>query len=207
MIDRIQWLDHSSFVIEGTPTVYINPRNVPADARNADVILVGHNGYRYCSTGAVARLRGPHTQVIGGALAASEIPDCTVLRPWQSITVGRACVQAVPAYDPTDGPQAAENGSLGFVISVNHYDIYYAGHTRLISEMQRIRADVAIVPIDGEGTLNPSEAAAVVAQIRPRWVIPMNWGVRTGAASRIEAQRFASEVGTLAEVVLLPTPN
>ena len=92
---------------------------------------------------------------------------------------------------------------LGFVISLNYYDIYYAGDTQIIPEMARIRPDIAILPIDGNGTLTVHEAVEVVKQMRPRWVIPCNWGT----ANQADVRLFKQEVSGRAEVVLPPLSN
>ncbi len=200
MIDQIQWLGHGSFAILGEPLIYINPRRVTRIARSADAILVGHEHYEYCSVADIERLRGPNTQVIASRRAAAHIDNCTVLRPWQSISVGRACIKGIPAYDPRFG--SPDDGGLGFVISVNYFDIYYAGHTGMVPEMDALHPDIAILPIDGSGTLTVSDAARVVAQMRPKWVIPCNWGFGTSGTNRVDAQLFEREVGDRSQVVL-----
>lgn len=202
MIEQIQWLGHGSFAILGEPLIYINPRRVTRISRPADAILVGHDHYEYCSLADIEKLRGPNTLVIASERAAAHIENCTVLRPWQSIGIGRACVKGIPAYMPRLG---AETGGLGFVISVNYFDIYYAGHTGVIPEMASLHPDIAILPIDGNGTMTPSEAAQVAAQMSPKWVIPCNWGFNASGTNRVDAQIFAREVGSQAQVVL-PTP-
>jgi len=198
MIDQIQWLGHGSFAILGDPLLYINPRRVTRISRPADAILVGSEHYEYCSLADIAKLRGPNTQVIASSSAAKHIENCTVLRPWQSISVGRACIKGIPAYST----RAPEDGGLGFVISVNYFDIYYAGHTGMIPEMASIHPDIAILPIDSNSTLSASEAAQVVAQMRPKWVIPCNWGFSMSGTNRVDAQIFTREVGDRAQVVL-----
>jgi L-ascorbate metabolism protein UlaG (beta-lactamase superfamily) len=202
MIDQIQWLGHGSFVIGETPQIYINPWRVTRADRPADVILVSHDHYDHCSPVDIQKLRGPDTLVIGNEKVAREVPDCLVLRPWQSLNINRACIKAVPAYSTTSTRHPHTDGGLGFVISVNFYDIYYAGDTEIIPEMARIHPDIAILPIDGSGTMTASEATQAVRQMRPRWVIPCNWGTR--GATRLEAQMFSNLVGNEAEVVLLP---
>ncbi len=203
MIDQIQWLGHGSFVIHGPPLIYVNPWRITHSDRPADIILVGHDHYDHCSLADIDKLRGDNTQIIGNQRVASQIPGCTVLLPWQSIAVDRACIKAVPAYSPGDRRHSIEDGGLGFIISVNFYDIYYAGDTQLIPEMATIHPDIAILPIDGNGTLTPSEAAQSVALLRPRWVIPCNWGMSSGGANRVDALIFQREVGDAAEVLLL----
>lgn len=204
MIERIRWLGHGSFAIDGPPLIYINPWRVTRGEQPADIILVSHDHYDHFSIADIQKLRGPNTVLIGNDRVAQEIDNCVVLRPWQSHTFERACIKAVPAYSLTDPRHPESDGGLGFVISLNYYDIYYAGDTQAIPEMSCIHPDIAILPIDGKGTLTVSEAAEVVRQMRPRWVIPSNWGAPSGSATWLEAQRFAGEVAADAEVVLLP---
>lgn len=203
MIDQIHWLGHGSFVIQGAPLIYINPWRILRTDQPADVILVSHDHYDRCSLADINKLRGEHTRIIGNERVAQEIPDCTVLLPWQSIAVDRVCIKAVPAYDPRDPRPAAKDSGLGFVISANYYDIYYAGDTGVIPEMASIHPDIAILPIDGQGTLTPQQAAQVTDQMRPRWVIPCNWGLSSSGANKVDAALFQREVGNKAEVVLL----
>lgn len=201
MIDQIKWLGHGAFLIQGPPIIFIDPWRVVRSAFHADVILISHTHYDHCSTADIAKLRGPDTQLIGNEAVAEKIDGVTVIRPWQSISIERLSIKAIPAY-ATDGvqhPKAA--GGLGFVLSLNYYDIYYAGDTDLIDEMTQVHPDIAILPIDGAGTMTVEQAVQAVEQLRPRWVLPSNWGSAEGADA-MDAQRFKELVGGRAEVIL-----
>jgi L-ascorbate metabolism protein UlaG (beta-lactamase superfamily) len=87
MIDQIQWFGHGSFCIQGPPLIYINPWRVVRSAFLADIILISHNHYDHCSLADVAKLRGERTIVVGSEAVAREIEGCTVLRPWQTLTL------------------------------------------------------------------------------------------------------------------------
>lgn len=204
MIDRIQWLGHGSFVIQGPPLIYINPWRVVRNIFHADVILVSHDHYDHCSLADINKLRGPDTKIVGNERVAQEIDQCMVLRPWQSLAIDRVSVKAVPAYSPNDWRHPRANGGLGFIISVNYYDIYYAGDTQVIPEMTAIRPDIAILPIDGAGTLTVEEAAEVVKQMKPRWAIPSNWGLNSNSATRLDALAFKNHAPAETEVMILP---
>lgn len=203
MIDRIQWQGHGSFMIQGPPLIYINPWRVTRGEKPADIILVSHDHYDHFSIADIEKLRGPNTVVIGNEQVAREIEGCIVLRPWQSHSFERTCIKAVPAYSPNDFRHPPEDGGLGFVISLNFYDIYYAGDTQIIPEMDCIRPDIAILPIDGNGTLTVSDAVQVARRMRPRWVIPCNWGAPGSNATWLEAQMFANEIAGECEALLL----
>lgn len=202
MIDRIQWAGHGSFIIQGPPLIYINPWRVVRSVFHADLILVSHDHYDACSQADIEKLRGEATTIIGNTRVAEQIHNTTPLRPWHSFSLDGASIKAVPAYSTRSLLHADVDGGLGFVISINLYDIYYAGDTEIIPEMDRIRPDIAILPIDGQGTLTVDEAAEVVRMMRPRWVIPCNWGAIGQSATALDAQRFQELVGERAEVII-----
>jgi len=203
MIENIKWLGHGGFLIQGPPFIYINPWRVVRTAFHADVILVGHDHYDHCSIADINKLRGPETKIVGNERVAQQIEDATVIRPWQSIAFERASVKAVPAYSPNQVQHPQEHGGLGFIISINYHDIYYAGDTKIIPEMDRIQQpDIVILPIDDDGTLSIEEAVDVVKKLRPQWVIPCNWGAAGEGASQLDMLTFKRLVSQYAEFII-----
>ncbi len=190
MIEQIKWLGHGGFVILGPPIIYINPWRITRSAFHADVILIGHHHYDHFSVADIDKVRGPNSIIISNTQVAQQISDVTVLRPWQSLTIDRASIKAIPAYSPDDMRHPKSDAGLGFVISLNYHDIYYAGDTGIIPEMDKIHPDIAILPIDGDGTLTVEDAAQVVKKMRPRWTIPANWGATGSRATMVEVQQF-----------------
>lgn len=205
MIEHIKWLGHGSFVIESTPLIYINPWRVSQSAFHADVILVGHDHYEHCSVADIRKLRASHTQIISNERVATLMEGVRVLRPWQSISIDRASIKAIPAYSPEHPKHPPEDGGLGFVISMHYHDIYYVGDSQLIPEMRVLRPDILILPIDDNGTLSIDAAVQLVDQMRPRWAIPCNWGASDVGASALEAQSFKERVGNRSEVIIPST--
>lgn len=199
MIERIQWLGHWSFAIQGPPLIYINPWRVPRGVFHADVILVSDHQYDRCSLADINKLRGPDTRIIGSTAVAREIEGCIVLRPWQSICVDRACIKAVPTYGLNQTKQPQDDAGIGFIISVNFHDIYYAADTQMHPEMERIRPDIAIVPIGGDVTPTVSDAVRLVKALCPRWVIPGY----CGQAGELDSESFRNQVEEITEVVAL----
>lgn len=203
MIETIQWLGHGSFVIQAQQTIYINPRRIARNAPPADVILIGHDHYEHFSIIDIENLSTANTQIITNDNVANQLnQSVTVLRPWQSISLDRTSIKAVPAYSPSSFEHPLKDGGLGFVISMNFYDIYYAGDTQITPDMERIHPDVAILPIDGSGTLSLEDAVVAVEMMRPRWVIPSNWGKQIGGATPLDVLRFRDMVGDRAEVIV-----
>lgn len=204
MIERIQWLGHSSFAIQGAPLIHIAPWRVTASTFHPDIILVGHDHYDHCSPADVDKIRGADSQVIGNEMVADVIPDTTVIRPWQSISIDKVNIKAIPAYSPNDLRHPQEDNGLGFVISIDYFDIYYVGDSQIIPEMELLHPDILLCPIDGYGRLSVDEAITVIDMLKPRWVIPYNWGQSGEEATALDAQGFKERIGGRAEVILLP---
>ncbi len=201
MIERIQWLGHASFRIQGLPLIYVDPWRVPRNAFHADLVLVSHDHYDHCSLPDIEKLRGPDTVVLANSMAAGLLTNATILRPWQVYNVDKASIRAIPAYN---SHHPKDFGGLGFVVSMDHTDIYFAGDTGLIDEMSTLRVDIAILPIGGRQTMNVENAVEAVRRIRPRWVIPSHWGTSTEGGTEMDARTFAERVERekLAEVIM-----
>lgn len=202
MLDRIQWLGHAGFRIQGPPLIYVNPWHLARNAFHADVILITTDEYDHCSPADIEKLRGPHTAVIGSPSAAVALGGAvSVLRPWQSMNVGGARLTAVPAYTYTHHHPVAR-GDLGFVISIDYYDIYYAGITDFVPELATLRADLAILPLAaGQGSMTHERLRELVTSLKPSAVIPSHWGTLGGTRHDVLAlQRL---LGNQADVVTL----
>lgn len=201
MLEHIKWLGYGSFMIEGSPLIYIDPWKVTKSVFHPDVILVSHDHYEHFSIADITKIRGDDTLILGNQSIVDQVEGATLLRTWQTINVDKASIKAVPAYAPDSLLHPPEAGGLGFVISVNLYDIYYAGDAGLMPEMEMIQPDIAILPIDGNGTLNVEQAAQVVRRMRPRWVIPSNIGLTEGA-SLLEARELQTLTRDYTEVII-----
>jgi L-ascorbate metabolism protein UlaG (beta-lactamase superfamily) len=69
------------------------------------------------------------------------------------------------------------------------------GH--LLSEEQLAELgpiDVLLVPVGGETTITPAEAAEVVAQVSPKIVIPMHFATDGASADLLGPERFLHEL-------------
>src|ERR1041385_1597367 len=93
MIDRIEWLGHASFRIQGLPLIYVDPWRVPRNAFHADIILLTHDHYDHCSPADVEKLRGPGTVVIGNSMIGTVISGITELRPWQVMNIDQVSIK------------------------------------------------------------------------------------------------------------------
>lgn len=206
MIEHIRWLGHASFCIESTLRIYIDPWRIVPPIPPADVILITHEHYDHCSPRDIEKLMAPHTRIIAGEGAAKaicgEFPKVEILRAWQSVNVDRANIKAVPAYTFDEYHPPSRN-DVGFLISLNHYDIYYAGDTDFVTELKRIGCDIAILPVSAkEGLMTVDHAKALIETLKPTHVIPSHYGTQEGG-TRLEAKALETAIQGLASMVWL----
>ena len=213
MLEKIHFLGHSTFRIDGPPVVYLDPYMLSGEYPKADVILITHEHGDHCSPESVAEIRGEDTVIVTIAAAAAKLEgDIRILGPGDGITVKGIEVEAVPAYNidkfrsPGVPYHPKESGHVGLIVTIEGQRIYHAGDTDHIPEMadrglfqSAGEIDVAILPISGGPVMTADEAAEAVGTIRPRIAIPMHIGRHRGSQEDIDTFREKAP----AEVVLL----
>jgi L-ascorbate metabolism protein UlaG (beta-lactamase superfamily) len=110
-------------------------------------------------------------------------------------------VTMVPAVHSAGDWSAAGEGPLylgepaGFVVELEDGSrIYFSGDTTAFGDMALIgelyRPNLAILPIGGHYTMGPREAAAAIALLGVKEVIPVHWGtfpILAGTPQQLEA--------------------
>jgi len=196
LLERLHWLGHASFRLDGSPTIYFDPWQLAGELPQADIILISHEHHDHCSPKDVERTSGPGTVVVASPGAAKMLRgDVRVLRPGERTTVGEVEIKAVPAYNvnkfrsPGVPFHPKEAGHVGYVVTVEEERIYFAGDTDRIPEMVGLRCDVALLPVGGTYTMDAEEAAQAATDIGPQVAVPMHWGAGV-VGTRADAERF-----------------
>ena len=204
MINNIKWLGHDSFRITGSKTIYLDPYQIgPADP--ADLVLVTHEHFDHCSPEDVAKVQGPGTKVITEKDSAAKLTgDVHILSPGERLTVEGVTIEALPAYNVNKSFHPKEKGWLGFVVEMDGVRIYHAGDSDFIPEMNRIKADIALLPVSGTYVMTAAEAVEAALAIKPQVAIPMHYGAIVGGRSDADTFKAALE-GKIEVVVLAQT--
>lgn len=213
MIERIHWLGHASFRINGPPhddgpIIYIDPWQLPPDSPQADFILVSHDHHDHCSPKDIKQIRHLDTVIIANPRAARLLgPGICTLRSWQTaISINDILVRAVPAYTVGKAYHAKTYDVLGFIVTMQKWDIYFAGDTDLIPEMDRIGCDIALLPVGGVFTMDHIQAAESASRLRPHYAIPMHYGPEISGSSE-NGRRFCQLVEDSIKAIELTIDN
>jgi L-ascorbate metabolism protein UlaG (beta-lactamase superfamily) len=102
-----------------------------------------------------------------------------------------------------DGQRGAERGeNIVFAVEVDGVHIGHLGDLgHLLTEEQLSElgpVDVLLVPVGGNFSISPAEAAEVVAQVSPKIVIPMHFATDGGSSDLMGPERFIHEMGIAA---------
>jgi L-ascorbate metabolism protein UlaG (beta-lactamase superfamily) len=221
-------------VIVTDPWLRTNPITPPQYKQldvfgHIDVLLVSHGHFDHIADApALAQqynvpLRAPgdlnQTLTTLGVLPANLLPRMNkggTIEPSSGIKVTAVHAEHSSVYvwkNPVTTKDETHPGGepIGWIIELdNGFRIYHAGDTAAFGDMRMIgdhyKPDLALVPIGGNFTMDPVEAAwAVKELIRPKAVIPMHYG--TNPLAKGTAAEFVAAMGQSDVRVIVATPG
>ncbi|MGD9819495.1 MAG: MBL fold metallo-hydrolase [Desulfomonilaceae bacterium] len=180
--EKIVWLGHASFRIDGNEaTVYIDPWKLK-NPKPADLICITHSHFDHLSLDDISLIRQPSTVIVGPADCKADFgTSFREIRPSQSIKIGNITVEAYPAYNTDKDFHPKKNEWVGYIIEIDGVRIYHSGDTDIISEMADIRANVALLPVGGTYTMTVVQASEAASKIQADYVVPMHCGDIVGS--------------------------
>lgn len=221
-------------VIVTDPWLRTNPLTPPEFKQldrfgRIDALLVTHGHFDHVADApALAQqynvpVRGPgdllSTVMTLGVLPANLLPRMNkggTVEPAPGIKVTAVRAEHSSVYvwrNPATGKDETHPGgeAIGWIIELeNGFRIYHAGDTAVFGDMkligERYRPDLALVPIGGNFTMDPVDAAwAVKELIRPKAVIPMHYGANPLAKGT--AAEFVKAMGEGPVRVIVARPG
>jgi L-ascorbate metabolism protein UlaG (beta-lactamase superfamily) len=225
MRPALTWLGQASFLIEaGDARLLIDPFFSTHPARRyppppipeeIDRVLVTHEHLDHLDP---ASLRAIGAEVIAPAPLAELVGDLPFhgVAPGDELEIPGARVRVVPAIhalEPEDGYGAGPR-FVGYVLDLGGVAVYHAGDTIAGPELDGIRADVALLPVNGRthfrereglaGNLDARDAVALAAHIGARILVPIHWDLMEGNTERAGAAAdAAAESGAPVHVMTL----
>lgn len=212
-LGNVRVFTQSAIRIEGTggTVVYLDPFSLTEGeaAHDATYVLITHAHYDHLSPEDYARVANEKTVLVAPASMEADVAGLNaasthLMRAGEKLELPGLVVEAVPAYNVEPArlamhPQA--NGWLGYVLSLDGDPTryYVAGDTDQNPDNELVSCDVALVPIGGTYTCDPSQAAAFVNRLRPQAVVPIHYGSIVGTYANFDA--FAAEVDPTITVI------
>ena len=179
----VTWLGHGCFRLRGRSAAVVTDPYPPAiglklQRLDADLVTISHDHENHNYTQAVREayeIRGPGEYEVAGV-----------------------AVIGVPTYHDAD--MGAKHGrNTVYLIEIDDVRICHLGdlgHSLDDTQAETLSsADVLLVPVGGRTTINATQAAEVVRQLEPRYVVPMHYAVPGLKLQLDPIDRFLKEMG------------
>ncbi len=146
----------------------------------ADYIFVTHEHGDHFDKEAIKLLSKKGSQLVMNKRCAEMYNGkCAVLHNDQNATLGTVKVEAVPAYNTTEGrtqfhPKGRDNG---YILTLDGLRIYIAGDTEDIPEMKDIKdIDIAFLPCNQPYTMTTEQLVKAARTVKPKVLFPYHYG-------------------------------
>jgi len=164
---------------------------VEKDVKKADVILITHEHFDHFEPKMVERLsRATNACVVAHDSILNQIslpkPMMHSIDTAKKINCRGLQIEAVHAHHPQSFYP------MGFLISDDTRTVYHAGDTQLLDTFSQIKADVALLPIGGNETMDCVDAVRATKIMKPGYVIPMHYN--TYEVIKQDPQEFRQKI-------------
>lgn len=210
MLENFTWYKQSALRWKDDRlVVYIDPWGLQGDLPPADVVLVTHAHGDHYSNDDIRRVRAQKTVFVAPADVAKELSgDVRAVKPGERVDAGGLRLETVPAYniDPArldNHPKA--NGWVGYLVTLGGRTYYHAGDTDHLPELEKLKTDVAFLPIgDGGFVMTVDEAASLARAMRPKLAVPMHFGFFPGVGVEADGERFRKAAAGVEVAIMKP---
>jgi L-ascorbate metabolism protein UlaG (beta-lactamase superfamily) len=180
----VTWLGHGCFRLRGRAAAVVTDPYPPAVGlklarMDAEVVTVSHEHDNHSFTQVVRdgayEIRGPGEYEVAGV-----------------------SVIGIPTYH--DAEKGATHGrNTVYLIEIDDVRVCHLGdlgHKLEDAEAEAVTApDVLLVPVGGASAMNGAQAAEVVRQLEPRYVVPMHYAIPGLKLKLDPIDRFLKEMG------------
>ncbi len=193
-------VNHASFVIRWNGlTIYSDPvggASVYTGLPPADIILVTHSHGDHFSASTVTAVKSADARIFApqgvfNAMSTTLKAATTVLANGGEADVSGLNIAAVPAYN-TNHPLGTGNG---YVLTLGGKRVFISGDTGDVAEIRALAdIDVAFLCMNIPFTMNVTQAASTLREMRPAVAYPYHYRNSDGSFADLDA--LAAGVGT-----------
>ena len=183
--DNIFVNTQSSIKIILDKVLYFDPYLISEAKHDADLIFITHEHYDHFDIDSIDKVKSDKTIIIAPKSMEDDIrkinfKDYIFLDPNEEIDIECINVKTIPAYNKVKPFHPKKNNWLGYIISFNNITYYIAGDTDKTEDNEKVKCDIAFLPIGGFYTMDEKEASKLARIINPKILIPIHYGSIVG---------------------------
>ncbi len=186
-LDGVYVLKHSSIKIVKNVTIYIDPFQIDIPEHDADIVLCTHSHYDHFSAEDIKKVSNESTIIVTTEDCKNEIYKIGYLedniyycKPYDEFEFEGIKISTIPAYNKHKEFHPKSQNWVGYIIEINGTKYYIAGDTDITEENQKVKCDIAFIPVGGTYTMDFKEAAELVNEISPKIAVPTHYGSIVG---------------------------
>ena len=195
-MENIKLLGHSGIKLMGDKVIYIDPYKLLETSNDADYIFITHSHYDHYSPEDILKLKSENTKIIVPEELKENVlslgfgaENVLTVIPEKNYELENIKFSTVYSYNKTKSFHPKSNGWVGYVINVNGLSYYIAGDTDYTEDNEKVKCDIAFVPVGGTYTMDYKDAATLVNKIKPKVTVPIHYGSIIG--ERNDAENFS----------------
>jgi len=199
-------LNHASIKIQRDKVVYIDPFQIEEAPHDADIIFCTHDHSDHLNPDAIRKVMKGDTVIVVPRKNVKkfkkfDLKEIIGVEPNNEYSANGIKFKTVPAYNVDKKFHKKKKNWVGYILTLDNADFYFAGDTDYIPEMDDIKADVVFIPVGGVYTCNAVEAARAVNAIKPKVAVPIHFGSVVG--TKDDARTFIENLDQGIEGVIL----
>lgn len=184
-ISNIEINTQSSIKLVLDKTIYFDPYKIEKDIHDADLIFITHDHYDHMDSKSIEKVKNENTIIVAPKsmekdIKKIELKDYIFLNPNEELNINNLNIKTIEAYNNHKPFHPKKNNWLGYIVTYNNISYYIAGDTDKTIENEKVKCDVAFLPIGGYFTMDAKDAADLIRIINPKVVIPIHYGSIVG---------------------------
>ncbi len=211
---KFHYINHACFMIEKNNSAIIfdpfldgNPEGLQANDIKVDYIFISHGHFDHLGS-AFEIAKNCDATIISTAeiCGLAEAAGCkahamhlggTFMFPFGKVRIAMAF----------HGSGVPGGHACGFVVDFYGTKVYFAGDTALYSDMQLLPQldafDYAVLPIGGNFTMDPKDAAIAAKLLQAKYVIPVHYNTWPPITQDVNAYKADVEATTSSKVLIV----
>jgi L-ascorbate metabolism protein UlaG (beta-lactamase superfamily) len=191
---KVFWDGHASVhVSDNGFTVAVDPFSKVNTDFEADIVLITHSDEGHFDREALETVMTDRTVfVYPESMDGLSVREGESLKEGEHIDIYNVEIEAVPAYND----EHTRGEGIGYRFVLGDTSFYVAGDTGLTDEMRSLekRVDMAFLPIEGDYTMDVSDAVQAAVRVKPKIAVPYHYGEPFFPNKGLEAKEFRAEL-------------